>query len=1317
VRLNVTPIGSGRLSAGQVAKAVVEYLAGVAQQLPPPSVTDPPPLGESSSPDLNSAAGYYADSIEGPGTWLGMGAAALGLGGAVEHEAFARVLEGRHPVTGERLLRAQGAADRAHLAVGQATRRAEDGSWLYGLDDAAKALGLPRIELDELVAEGDTHDPADDTESVPWVRALVDETGGRCVTESELERVATRSANVDAAAVLAGGDPGEELTIAQAARLLGVSAQYLRGCCRHWEQHRQAIEALVDAGLRPTRAWLVATRAGDGPHAPFRVTRDEVAAFAERRQRPVVRVGYDLTLSTEKSVAVLALLSRGDRQRQVLAAIDDANRTALRFLENHAAVGRRIGRRIGTEGLVVASFLHATSRALDPFPHRHNVVANAVVDEFGERRALDGRALYRHAPAAAALATAAMRWRLSTELGVRWRKSPRGVWEADGVPEATIREFSTRRDEVDAALAELSEALGRPLGPGDTDKVVLATRAAKARTPVEELRAGWVRRARATGLDRRGLTACFGRRHEQLHGRLSEQQEASLGAWLDGAVVAESPTFARGEVIEAICRWTVDGELVVLPPEEVVRLADRFLASQRVIELDGRGRRARDSITRGDGVRVDATGGEPTFTTVAHARLEDQVLRAFDAGVSADAAVVSVATLEATPGWAELSDEQRAFVESLCTSGMGAQCAVGRPGSGKTHSLAVAARAWQANGFRVVGAAVKGEAARLLGEATGVHAETVAWWLTALAAGHERLDDKTVVLVDEASTLGTRDLADLLAQAGSTGAAVRLVGDPAQHGAVAAGGMFVALCRRRPDAVPVLKENRRQTTAVDRYVVDAVRAGRVAEAIAALRTAGQLTEVRDADGLYAAMVTRWIAARRAGEAHPMIDRRNRTRRILNAVAHRVLQAEGDVGNTGLRTSDGREFCVGDEVVVRRPARDLHPTGAPRSYVRNGSRGRVVTVDNDSVTVDFDVLGRVDIPRWFVEEHADRRGRSGVGLDYGYALTSYAVQGATLPASTSAVTAGARRRELYVNLTRGRHDNHLFVAAPSDSLSGEGHLPRPPEDDVVTEVLAAVGRPDEDRSALEIDPLALAVADLRAGRTSAQLRAAREATDAKDKDALAVAMRAEQIAVNAAARAAVAEPPPWVHALLPVRPDVPWLAARWDTALGSVAAYRARWEPPPIPGGSVIGRVLGSPGCEAQATERSGVLWLVGDVWAGVATRLLRDHARGDDSLTPEHRAVLVDPPPWMRQHLREIGAAGAFLGGTPITALAALYGDVAAFRASRAQSVTDAAELSGLRSLLGSRPEDPLPRRQWEALAHRASAVARHQPRQHARMR
>lgn len=1315
MRLNVTPIGSGRLSAGQVAKAVVEYLAGIAQQPPSPSLTDPgvePPV-----PELDRAAGYYADSIEGPGRWRGMGAQALGLEGVVEHAAFARVLEGRHPVTGERLLRARGAADRAHLAVGQATRQAADGSWLYELADAAKALGLPRAELDELVAEGDGHDPGEDTPSSPWVRAATDEAGERWVAEAELERFAARSASVDAATVLGEGPPDEVLSLAQAARLLGVSVRYLQGSARHWEDHRRSIEALDAAGLRPTRAWLAATRAGDGKSAPFRVTRDEVAAFAERRQRPVVRVGYDVTLSTEKSIAVLALLSGGDRQRRVLAAIDSANDTALAFLEGRAAVGRRLGRSVGTEGLVVASFLHATSRALDPFPHRHNVVANAVVDEFGERRALDGRALYRHAPAAAALATTSLRWQLSTELGVRWRRSERGVWEADGIPDATIREFSTRRDEVDAALAELAEALGRPLGPADTDRVVLATRAAKARTPVEELRAGWWRRARATGFGRRALAACFGRPPARCPARLADEREHELAVWLDAAVVAGCPTFSRGEVIEAVCRWTdADGELVVVPPGEVLRLADRYLASERVIELDGRARRGRDSITRGDGVRVDATGGEPTFTTVAHARLEQQVRQAFDRGTDAGRAVVREVSRAA--GWEDLSEEQQAFVHSLCTSGMAVQCGIGRPGSGKTHSLAAAARAWEAGGYRVVGAAVKGEATRLLGDATGVRAETVAWWLTALAAGHERFDERTVVLVDEASTLGTTDLAHLLGHAERAGAAVRLVGDPAQHGAVAAGGMFAALCRRQPSAVPMLTENRRQTSDVDRYVVDAVRAGHVAEALAALRQAGQLTEVRNADGLYAAMVTRWLGARRAGEGHPMIDRRNRTRRILNAVAHRVLQSDGDVASAGLVTADGREFCVGDEVVARRPARELHPDGQPRNYVRNGSRGRIVAADDDAVTVEFDALGAVRIPASFIEAHADRRGRVAPGLDYGYALTSYAVQGATLPASSSAVTAGARRRELYVNLTRGRHDNHLFVAAPSDTLAGEGHLPRPPEEDVVAEVIAAVGRPDEDRSALEIDPLALAVAEARAGRTVAELRAQRETTDARDRRTISVLARAEQVAVNAAARTAVAEPPAWTAALLPERPAVPWLAARWDEAVGAVAAYRMRWQPATIVGASTpSARVLGAVGSEAAQEDRSRVLALVGGVWADVAGRHLADHARRTDALPLQTRALLLARPRWVKRHLAELGAAGAFVGGVPVAALTVLYGDMAAFRGRWGRDLDDEAEMRGVAALLGARPDEPLARRQWDVLAHRTTEVAARATRDRARVR
>src|SRR5688572_2988609 len=98
---------------------------------------------------------YYADSIEGPGAWVGGGARRLGLEGVVGRDEFQRVLEGRHPHTGERLLHARGSAGRSSLAVGAPTRRSADGDWLYDLHDAAAALDLDRGDVDALIAAGD----------------------------------------------------------------------------------------------------------------------------------------------------------------------------------------------------------------------------------------------------------------------------------------------------------------------------------------------------------------------------------------------------------------------------------------------------------------------------------------------------------------------------------------------------------------------------------------------------------------------------------------------------------------------------------------------------------------------------------------------------------------------------------------------------------------------------------------------------------------------------------------------------------------------------------------------------------------------------------------------------------------------------------------------------------------------------------------------------------------------------------------------------------------------------------------------------------
>ncbi|HUR49370.1 MAG TPA: AAA family ATPase [Acidimicrobiales bacterium] len=108
-----------------------------------------------------------------------------------------------------------------------------------------------------------------------------------------------------------------------------------------------------------------------------------------------------------------------------------------------------------------------------------------------------------------------------------------------------------------------------------------------------------------------------------------------------------------------------------------------------------------------------------------------------------------------------------------------------------------------------IGAAVGGTATEVLRDATGMECSTVASLLARLDNGGA-LDHRNVVIVDECSTLANRDLAALMHYAERDGAALRLVGDPAQHSAVAAGGAWRALLERYPDDRAELTERRRQ---------------------------------------------------------------------------------------------------------------------------------------------------------------------------------------------------------------------------------------------------------------------------------------------------------------------------------------------------------------------------------------------------------------------------------------------------------------------------------------------------------------------------
>ena len=486
--------------------------------------------------------------------------------------------------------------------------------------------------------------------------------------------------------------------------------------------------------------------------------------------------GFDLTFSVPKSVSLLGALGSEEVQAQVSAAHHRAVGAAMAYLEDHAAHLRRGAGgavRVPATGLVAASFTHYGSRAGDPALHSHVLVANMAQDIEGRFGALDGRAIYRHAKTAGYLYQADLRHQLTRSLGLAFDEPRKGAAEIRGVPEEVIRAFSTRRAEIEERMAERGETSRRA-----AEMAALDTRRPKAEgLSAERLQADWRARAEELGFGARQIEACLDRAVAR------EPDSPEIERLLDelagphGLTTQES-SFSAREVIRALAErsgsWGASA---------VGELAEHFLASERVVllgpdpDLDEARYSTRELLATERellGVAIDRQGE-------GAGQVERQIVEQ---------------VLAARP---ELSAEQVAMVAGLLSSGDGVQVVLGRAGSGKTYALEPAREAWERAGYEVLGAALSARAAQELQDGSGITSQTLTRLLMQ-ADDPERfpLHAMSVVVLDEAGMVGTRDLAALARHAEEAGAELVLVGDHAQLREIAAGGSFRALAERLP---------------------------------------------------------------------------------------------------------------------------------------------------------------------------------------------------------------------------------------------------------------------------------------------------------------------------------------------------------------------------------------------------------------------------------------------------------------------------------------------------------------------------------------
>jgi hypothetical protein len=440
----------------------------------------------------------------------------------------------------------------------------------------------------------------------------------------------------------------------------------------------------------------------------------------------------------------------------------------------------------------------------------------------------------------------------------------------------------------------------------------------------------------------------------------------------------------------------------------------------------------------------------------------------------------------------ELSAEQVEMVRAVCSTAQAIQPIAGRPGAGKTYAADACVEAFVASGIPVVGCALSAtaaaelEAATSLGPATGRPATTIARLLG-------ELDDPvsggfapgTILFVDESSMVGTRDLARIACHLARAGGAMKLIGDPDQHGPVETGGLFRRLVEDAGDSVVALVDNNRQCDEGERLAIEEYRNGQIAAALARYDDAGNIVRAPTAAACHDAMAADWLVAYRHGCTDPMIAGPNSTRRALNARARALLKAEGELSDPAVVVA-GHEFMVGDWVVTRRNDRRLTAAGS-KTFVKNGSVGIVAEVDEmaKELVVEFAREGRIRLPRTYLE---------GGWVEHGYARTTYGVQGATLDETHYHPGDESRFEEGYVALTRDRRRTRLYIV-DGHRLAGDldhgAHDPKPSGLDTVAAAL-------EQRQARSLAHDADGYAAARAGdrhRDLRSLRLEREALEA------------------------------------------------------------------------------------------------------------------------------------------------------------------------------------------------------------------------------
>ncbi len=752
--------------------------------------------------------------------------------------------------------------------------------------------------------------------------------------------------------------------------------------------------------------------------------------------------GIDLTLSAPKSVSVVWALGDDETRRAIEQAQHDACEATVGFLARNAAFCRRgkNGQRLEKiSSLTVAAFQHGEARPVahddgrifaDPNLHTHAVILNCAVREDGTIGALDARHLFAHKMSAGAvyhLALSSNLQKLGFEIG---EVGKNGTFEVI-VPQTQIsgdqsqrladrftalqRHFSARRKEVEQAIA--AEGLSTAEAPALAAAIALGTRSSKQEERTTDRFELWAQEAAPfLDLDRLVENLRTSRTWDPVE---QEKLIAESVAAVPAQLTERESVFERRHLYAAVATALVGTGADPLRVEQEV---ERLIEAGRIVEL-GR-----------DGLQ------QPLYSTPEQIAIERELVMVAERLAREHRAAPDAEHVLQLCHARGLSAEQT-HAALMATTSAAVAVIEGAAGSGKTTTLAaiVAAYAGDASGsteWRIIGTSQSWKVAREL-QTLGIEAMATDAWLA--RTKEPFLDANTVLVVDEAGLLSSRQMLAITKKAAEAHAKILLVGDREQLPALGAGpGLTILASVTGTTRVDTIV---RQREAWMRAAVTDFAKGRAEQGLAAFDERGLLTFANGEKATVTRLVDAWENAQ-SGPSAPtilLIAKTNAQVRALNDEVRVRLKRDGRLIGEDIEvvtvTPSGHgqtlAFAVGDHIrfLVRHD----------RLSVINGTTALITRIDGRETpdpTLHVDIDGRP--ARFRVSELFDEHCRARLG--HAYSTTIYGSQGLTTDQALVWAGPAMTRQDAYVAFSRAR--DHLQIFVDAREVEGQARLDLP-----------------------------------------------------------------------------------------------------------------------------------------------------------------------------------------------------------------------------------------------------------------------------------